>query len=615
MNEKWFGSVYEGMGSTSKDLILKTKGQIKIQIGKKFIDLLDKNGKIVSESNGIFKEISTLNEIVSDGIYILEGNVYIKSNDNLIQLGGGNGELTYLSYISQQNVTPEQKNIAKKNLGLQFDTLQEAISAVDTGLVFIGDKIYYISGTNYSEFKGGFSNPLKDQLVIQKNNSKNGSLLIKGNSFQNGITFNDSSHIYEENKKLNIDNEIGINLLINNSTILELSSYTANFKIPIITNSIKSNEFREGQSGFILKSVNGHSTLEVDNIVERNKQDQSILFEPIQYSKSYLITEANIIYEEILGIKYLSKLTLKIHPEQENLNSNDIFLINYSGEVMLISDDPNTEETNTIISTDTTNYIFELMYNVESNDNCNFIFVTWDNSQEKYIPASYEIVNINENNYITIDTNKYLRIDDLNLKLVNRHLFVKAEQSNSNKFKIDYNAASISIEENIPSDLVSGVVKSDTHVLLGNVLEYTTESTRRSEQGLFSDQSVLNGAEFRGPIKKEIVTRNTSDFTQEELSAFSQQGIDVSGSTIDIPEYVYRIYDFPRYSSELETELENQGSNANNNIIPSVKWIKDYVGSNSQSSSSDIVICTQQEYNLLENISQDTFYLITEEVQ
>ena len=41
-----FGSTYEELGSTSKNLLLNTLGKIKVKFGNKYVDLLDENGEI-----------------------------------------------------------------------------------------------------------------------------------------------------------------------------------------------------------------------------------------------------------------------------------------------------------------------------------------------------------------------------------------------------------------------------------------------------------------------------------------------------------------------------------------------------------------------------------------
>ena len=43
---KIFNSIYSEVGSQDENLLLNTKGKIKIRIGNTFIDLLDNNGKI-----------------------------------------------------------------------------------------------------------------------------------------------------------------------------------------------------------------------------------------------------------------------------------------------------------------------------------------------------------------------------------------------------------------------------------------------------------------------------------------------------------------------------------------------------------------------------------------
>ena len=63
--EKFFGRTYETVGNVSGDLLLKTRGGIKVQIGSSFIDLV-KNGKINVDID-IIKEASSKDNIIDNG--------------------------------------------------------------------------------------------------------------------------------------------------------------------------------------------------------------------------------------------------------------------------------------------------------------------------------------------------------------------------------------------------------------------------------------------------------------------------------------------------------------------------------------------------------------------
>lgn len=39
-SSQMFGRVYNSIGSTESDFLIKTKGQVKVQVGNKFIDLI-----------------------------------------------------------------------------------------------------------------------------------------------------------------------------------------------------------------------------------------------------------------------------------------------------------------------------------------------------------------------------------------------------------------------------------------------------------------------------------------------------------------------------------------------------------------------------------------------
>ena len=87
MIESWFGRIYEVVGSQITDLLLKTKGEVKLQIGTKFIDLI-KDGEIVSQNENLFNEVNSVDEIKESGIYLCGESIYVRINDTIIKLNG-----------------------------------------------------------------------------------------------------------------------------------------------------------------------------------------------------------------------------------------------------------------------------------------------------------------------------------------------------------------------------------------------------------------------------------------------------------------------------------------------------------------------------------------------
>ena len=79
------GTVYEAIGSSSSNLLLKCNGTARIQWGNKLIDLI-KNGKIASEdSQELIFIVSDESQIKSDGIYVLTTE---ESNQLLVNKNG-----------------------------------------------------------------------------------------------------------------------------------------------------------------------------------------------------------------------------------------------------------------------------------------------------------------------------------------------------------------------------------------------------------------------------------------------------------------------------------------------------------------------------------------------
>lgn len=267
-----FGRSYSSIGSSSSDFVIKTKGQVKIQWGNKFIDLI-KDGKINVNSKFIYTVDTQDNIGNKDGIYVTsDGLVYIKSGDTIINLVGEIGT-TYVSFMEEQQTTSDQKYTALKNIGFIYDSLEQVDSAaLQNGLIYVQDqhKIYLVRSGQLEEFKLEIPNPFTQQFVIQKSDSSQGALLIRGSGINNSLAF-ESLYLYVDEGNSYFDSEGNIEFIVDGDTIVNISKDRTT-----INNITQSNTFQsinaDSDSGFRLYVENGESTLEVDNIIERNKK-------------------------------------------------------------------------------------------------------------------------------------------------------------------------------------------------------------------------------------------------------------------------------------------------------------------------------------------------------
>nr|DAX00362.1 MAG TPA: hypothetical protein [Bacteriophage sp.] len=124
-----FGKTYNTIGSTDSNFIIKTKGDLKVQWGGKFIDVI-KNGKLASAGADILKVASSSDDISSNGVYLVptdEGNeVWVSIDGTKVNIAGEVGT-TYVSFLTEQKeVTADQKYTALVNAGLYYETLEDA---------------------------------------------------------------------------------------------------------------------------------------------------------------------------------------------------------------------------------------------------------------------------------------------------------------------------------------------------------------------------------------------------------------------------------------------------------------------------------------------------------
>lgn len=270
-----FGRSYNQYGDSDTDVIIKTKGQVKIQWGSKFIDLI-KDGKIAVDSNFIFKVQDVSKIGVKDGIYVVGGEaVYLKVGDSTINLIGEVGD-TFVSFMEGQETTSEAKYNAMVNIGFIYKSLDEVgNTSLQNGVIYIESeqKLYLVKDGILSEFKITIPNPFTEQFVIQKSDSSKGALVIKGTGSANSVAF-DSFWIYTEFDNCIIDATNAVVVKVGDSDKITVDSSSVTVNADLITNMVKSLS-ATADSGFRLYYVNGESVLEVDKIVERGSQYDS----------------------------------------------------------------------------------------------------------------------------------------------------------------------------------------------------------------------------------------------------------------------------------------------------------------------------------------------------
>lgn len=309
-----FGKNYQEAGSSSSPLLLRSNGEIKLQWGNKFIDLI-KNGKVNSESKDYIFTVDTSDEIKANGIYLVteDNSIWINVSDTKTKLN--TTDTTYVSFLTEQETTPEQKQQALTNLGLIYENIDALNKAsLITGLAYVveANKLYLIQNGIVSEYQVTSTLPTSgkfDDLTIN-------NLTIKNNTI-------DSNQL---------------SFTIGKTQYLQLKNSQVVCSMPLLLDTIQSSNYIYNSSGFSLSYKQGKSSLDIDSINWRNIESE-LPKNQKEYIEYTIIGEYNIVtstqqvssdnstYNYQFNLKYPNTLSVNDFIEAEINTTYNVYLI------------------------------------------------------------------------------------------------------------------------------------------------------------------------------------------------------------------------------------------------------------------------------------------------
>lgn len=309
-----FGKNYQEAGSSSSPLLLRSNGEIKLQWGNKFIDLI-KNGKINSEAKDYIFTVDTSDEIKANGIYLVTEDSSIWINVEGTKTKVNNTDTTYVSFLTEQETTPEQKQQALTNLGLIYENIDALNKAnLVTGLAYVAEsnKLYLIQNKVVSEYQVASALPASgkfEDLTIS-------NLTIKNNTI----------------------NSNQLSFTIGKTQYLQLKNSQIICSMPLLSDTIQSSNYMYNSSGFSLSYKQGKSSLDIDSINWRNIESE-LPKNQKEYIEYTIIGEYNIVtstqqvssdnstYNYQFNLKYPNTLSVNDFIEAEINTTYNVYLI------------------------------------------------------------------------------------------------------------------------------------------------------------------------------------------------------------------------------------------------------------------------------------------------
>lgn len=558
-----FGKTYNTIGSTDSNFIIKTKGDLKVQWGGKFIDII-KNGKIASSSTNILKTASSSDDISDNGIYLIpteEGNeVWISIDGTKVNLAGEVGT-TYVSFLAEQKeVTTDQKYTALTNAGFYYETLEEAQQAgIKAGIIFVigENKLFLAKNGQLSEYitssasSGEEKNTYFDELTIK-------DLKI----------YNDGSNMTISSPSLHFKIADQLALLLD-------TQFRSYLSIAMQSGTYIQSNNATSSSGYRLYVKDGKSILEVDSIIWRD-MDQTILGSSSQILDDAVIysTVGNVVksaYENgenvVFALKYPNKFTD---------GGKAYILVSLNIQIEL---DYSQDDSGVTISAS----IGDLTTSQDIRISVSYIADDIEGEAEIVIPAGNSYSTFQLPGVENIELGDYVVIagpDNVNSSVVQG----KRELVEINIISAEQQEITVSVGESIKPLILANCINSPIYLSttqLIRILQNTIDILDRSKT--IVDEDTLE-EKPDDTIHTRIGAVNEEDFDSLKECPEEQEEVGVgvgiySDNFIGLNSKLYDVIfkkrcNFPRYDENIEIpeDFSDQKYNA---IVPNINWIKE----------------------------------------
>lgn len=581
-----FGKTYNTIGSTDSNFIIKTKGDLKVQWGGKFIDII-KNGKLASAGADILKVATSSDEISSNGIYLVpteEGNeVWISIDGTKVNLAGEVGT-TYVSFLAEQKeVTADQKYTALTNVGFYYETLEQAkASGIKAGIVFIPSeqKLYVIKDGQFSDY-----------YLVQS--SINNTTSEKDNTFDEILIgdlriYNDSGYSrFNTSTKLmfSINNEQYVTI---EDEIIQIHK-TMQVEDDVIIQSKGSNQSK----GFRLYNTSNGSVLEVDSIVWRNQDSEQ--------TKQTQRLDSSIVYSKYNNVILSSSIVSQ--EDQQSQIACSLKYTNYFQPDQLVYVFLSQEGFQYVLSIDS--YVEEQGYSIEAilkNDQIApeliSVEIQYNDGQEVIITIpkgerSAE-VNLGKLEFLNIDSKTIIQgpnniiIED---QTPDGIFFDKATAYECMVYSVNNQEIILSIPTQISESFINSspntvICLSNTQLL--KIQENNMDVLDRSKtitEEITNESGIVETVEKPDEtIHTRIGTVKETDFQQLKECPEKQGEVQVgiySDNFIGLNSKLYdsvfkKRCDYPKYDESVEIPEDFQDEKYNK-AVPNVEWIKELI--------------------------------------